>query len=160
MRWSEFSFLTRLLSALWYFFLDAYRGSMSVARAVRSALSLGTTRNALVLIFTMIPSVLVPRAVGRALVDTTGLWVPVGRLPTQSRGSAWEVVSRSRYLGDQGCCRSSPWLQSEVAGLFQRTHVHHVQRELVSDASPLLGLEGLAAQRAESDAFRGRWCMS
>src|SRR5450631_4563533 len=52
MRWSEFSFLTRLLSALWYFFLDAYRGSMWVARAVRSVLSLGSTRNALVLIFT------------------------------------------------------------------------------------------------------------
>jgi len=30
----------------------------------------------------------------------------------------------------------------------------------VSDASPLLGLEGVAAQRVESDAFEGRWCMS
>src|SRR5664279_183203 len=88
---------------------------MSVARAVRSALSLGSTRNALVLIFTMIPSVLVPRAVGGALVDTTSLWVSVGRLPTQGRGVAREVVSRSRYLGDHGCWPSSSWSQGEVA---------------------------------------------
>src|ERR1039458_9357057 len=73
MRCSELSFLTCFLSAVWYFFLDAYRGSMSVARLVRSALSLGATRNALVVIFMMIPSVLVPAAVGNALVETTGL---------------------------------------------------------------------------------------
>jgi transposase len=40
--------------------------------------------------------------------------------------------------------------------LLQRTHVQHVQKGLVSDASRLLGLEGLAVQRIESDAFGGR----
>jgi transposase len=40
--------------------------------------------------------------------------------------------------------------------LFQGTHVQHVQRELVSEASRLLDLDGLAVQRVESDAFGGR----
>jgi hypothetical protein len=40
--------------------------------------------------------------------------------------------------------------------LLQRTHVQHVQKGLVSDASRLLGLEGLEVQRVESDAFGGR----
>jgi transposase len=40
--------------------------------------------------------------------------------------------------------------------LLQRTHVQHVQNDLVSDASRLLGLEGLGVQRVESDAFGGR----
>jgi hypothetical protein len=40
--------------------------------------------------------------------------------------------------------------------LLQRTHVQHVQQGLVSDASRLLGLEGLAVQRVASDAFGGR----
>jgi transposase len=40
--------------------------------------------------------------------------------------------------------------------LFQRTHVQHVQRDLVSEASRLLDLEGLAVQRVESDVFGGR----
>src|SRR5665811_1900013 len=37
-----------------------------------------------------------------------------------------------------------------------RDSVQHVQNDLVSDASRLLGLEGLAVQRVESDAFGGR----
>lgn len=40
--------------------------------------------------------------------------------------------------------------------MLQRAHVQHVQRDLVSDASRLLGLEGLGVQRVESDAFGGR----
>ena len=40
--------------------------------------------------------------------------------------------------------------------MFQRTHVQYVQRDLVSDASRLLDLEGLAVQRVESDVFGGR----
>jgi len=40
--------------------------------------------------------------------------------------------------------------------LFQRTHVQHVQKDLVSEASRLLDLEGLAVQRVESDVFGGR----
>jgi transposase len=40
--------------------------------------------------------------------------------------------------------------------LFQRTHVQHVQRDLVSEASRLLDLDGLAVQRVESDVFGGR----
>jgi transposase len=40
--------------------------------------------------------------------------------------------------------------------LFQRTHVQHVQRDLVLEASRLLDLDGLAVQRVESDVFGGR----
>jgi transposase len=40
--------------------------------------------------------------------------------------------------------------------LFQRTHVQHVQKDSVSDASRLLDLDGLAVDRVESDAFGGR----
>ena len=40
--------------------------------------------------------------------------------------------------------------------MFQRTHVQHVQRDLVSEASRLLDLDGLAVQRVESDIFGGR----
>jgi len=40
--------------------------------------------------------------------------------------------------------------------LFQRTHVQHVQRDSVSDASRLLGLDGLAVDWVELDAFGGR----
>jgi hypothetical protein len=36
--------------------------------------------------------------------------------------------------------------------LLQRTHVQHVQRDLVSDASRLLCLEGLGVQRVESES--------
>ena len=34
-----------------------------------------------------------------------------------------------------------------MAGLFQRTHVQHVQGDLVSEASRLLDLDGLAVQQ-------------
>jgi transposase len=40
--------------------------------------------------------------------------------------------------------------------LPQRTHVCHVQKDSVSDASRLLDLGGLAVDRVESDAFGGR----
>jgi len=40
--------------------------------------------------------------------------------------------------------------------LPQRTHVCHVQKDLVSDASRLLDLGGLAVDRVASDAFGGR----
>ena len=40
--------------------------------------------------------------------------------------------------------------------MFQRTHVQHVQKDSVSDASRLLGLEGLAVDRVALDAFGGR----
>ena len=40
--------------------------------------------------------------------------------------------------------------------MLQPTYVQHVSKALVSDASRLLGLEGLAVQRVESDAFGGR----
>src|SRR5664280_1875571 len=60
---------------------------MSVARAVRSALSLGPTRNALVLIFMMIPSVLVPAAVGNALIETTGSGGTCGQV---ANPGSWE----------------------------------------------------------------------
>jgi len=39
--------------------------------------------------------------------------------------------------------------------LLQPTYVQHVQKGLVSDASCLFGLEGLAVQRVEWDAFGG-----
>src|SRR5665811_28540 len=62
----------------------------------------------------------------------------------------------TRDLGDHGCCQGSSWSQGEVAGLFQRTHVQYVQRDLVSEAWRLLDLEGLAVQRVESDVVGGR----
>jgi transposase len=40
--------------------------------------------------------------------------------------------------------------------LFQRSYVQHVQKDLVSDASRLLDLGGLAVDRVASDAFGGR----
>jgi hypothetical protein len=40
--------------------------------------------------------------------------------------------------------------------LLQRTRISHLQNDLMSDASRLLGLEGLGVQRVESDAFGGR----
>ena len=40
--------------------------------------------------------------------------------------------------------------------MLQPTYVQHVQKGFVSDASRLLGLEGLAVQRVASDAFGGR----
>ena len=40
--------------------------------------------------------------------------------------------------------------------MFQRTHVQHVQRDSVSDASRLLGLDGLAVGWVELDALGGR----
>jgi transposase len=40
--------------------------------------------------------------------------------------------------------------------LLQPTYVQHVQKDLVSDASPLLDLGGLAVDRVASDAFGGR----
>jgi transposase len=39
--------------------------------------------------------------------------------------------------------------------LHRRTHVQHVQKDSVSDASRLLDLDGLAVDRVESDAFGG-----
>ena len=58
---------------------------------------------------------------------------------------------------------SSSWLlsktvsdQSEATGLFQRTHVCHLQKDSVSDASRLLDLDGLAVERIESDTFGAR----
>jgi transposase len=41
-------------------------------------------------------------------------------------------------------------------GLLQRTRIPHVQNDLVSDASRLLDLGGLAVARVASDAFGGR----
>ena len=46
--------------------------------------------------------------------------------------------------------------QNEATGLFQRTRITHVQKDLVSDASRLLDLGGLAVDRVASDAFGGR----
>jgi transposase len=46
--------------------------------------------------------------------------------------------------------------QNEATGLLQRTRIPHVQNDLVSDASRLLGLGGLAVDRVASDAFGGR----
>src|SRR5665647_3626064 len=46
--------------------------------------------------------------------------------------------------------------QSEATGLFQRTRIPHAQKDLVSDASRLLDLRGLAVDRVASDAFGGR----
>ena len=46
--------------------------------------------------------------------------------------------------------------QNEATGLLQRTHVCDVQIDLVSDASRLLDLGGLAVDRVASDAFGGR----
>jgi hypothetical protein len=40
--------------------------------------------------------------------------------------------------------------------LSQRTRIPHVQKDLVSDASRLLDLGGLAVDRVASDAFGGR----
>jgi len=40
--------------------------------------------------------------------------------------------------------------------LLQRTRILHVQNDLVSDASRLLDLGGLAVDRVASDAFGGR----
>ena len=40
--------------------------------------------------------------------------------------------------------------------MFQRVHVQHVQKDSVSDASRLLGLDGLAVDWVELDAFGGR----
>ena len=40
--------------------------------------------------------------------------------------------------------------------MLQPTYVQHVQRDLVSDASRLLDLGGLAVDRVASDAFGGR----
>ena len=40
--------------------------------------------------------------------------------------------------------------------MFQRTRIPHVQDDLVSDASRLLDLGGLAVDRVASDAFGGR----
>jgi len=40
--------------------------------------------------------------------------------------------------------------------LFERTRIPHVQKDLVSDASRLLDLGGLAVDRVASDAFGGR----
>jgi hypothetical protein len=46
--------------------------------------------------------------------------------------------------------------RSEATGLLQPTYVQHVQTDLVSDASRLLDLGGLAVDRVASDAFGGR----
>ena len=40
--------------------------------------------------------------------------------------------------------------------MLQPTYVQHVQRDLVSDASRLLDLEGLAVDRVELGSFGGR----
>ena|GEM_PF-2904294 len=40
--------------------------------------------------------------------------------------------------------------------MSQRTRIPHVQKDLVSDASRLLDLGGLAVDRVASDAFGGR----
>ena len=40
--------------------------------------------------------------------------------------------------------------------MLQPTYVQHVQEDLVSDASRLLDLGGLAVDRVASDAFGGR----
>jgi len=45
--------------------------------------------------------------------------------------------------------------QSEATGLFQRTRIPHVQKDLVSDASRLLDLGGLAVDRLDLGSLGG-----
>src|SRR5664280_1724515 len=116
--------------------MDAYRGSMSVARAVRSALSLGSTRNAPVLIFTMIPSVLAPAAVGNALVETTGsgghLWAgcqprAVGALgkPYAALGHVASVVDSEPGFGEVPLGQSGAGLRLASYWLHPQHGRHH-----------------------------------